>query len=217
MRRWITDRLDTIAPADDEDNENRAVVRGDHDLNPGVPLLYKGPFRPAAVLVPIIERPQGMTVLLTRRTDHLHDHAGQISFPGGRVEQADESAVHAALRETEEEVGIDPALVSIAGRLATYHTVTGYAVVPVVGFVVPDFTLKLDAFEVAEAFEVPLDFLIDEANHQRHSGVFRGVRRHWYAMPYDDYYIWGATAGMLVDLARRLRRRETADEGALAT
>lgn len=206
MRRWITDRLETLEPPGNEDGQTRVVVRGDNDLNPDAPLFHNGPFRPAAVLVPIIERPEGMTVLLTRRTDHLHDHAGQISFPGGRVDDCDESAVHAALRETHEEVGIEPSLISVAGRLATYRTVTGYAVVPVVGFVVPEFSLRLDAFEVAEAFEVPLEFLIDEANHQRHSGVFRGVKRYWYAMPYDDYYIWGATAGMLVDLSQRLRR-----------
>jgi 8-oxo-dGTP pyrophosphatase MutT (NUDIX family) len=217
MRRLITDRLDTLEPSGDEDEPTRVKVRGDNDLNPGAPLFHKGPFRPAAVLVPIIERPEGMTVLLTKRTDHLHDHAGQISFPGGRVDDCDESPVHAALRETHEEVGIDPSLISVAGRLATYRTVTGYAVVPFVGFVVPDFTLRLDAFEVAEAFEVPLEFLIDETNHQRHSGVFRGVKRHWYAMPYEDYYIWGATAGMLVDLTQRLRRGDTPGKDAPAS
>ncbi len=213
MRNWISGRLDSFESLGDIET----VVRGDNDLNPEAPYFHKGPFRPAAVLVPIVERSDGFTVLLTKRTDHLHDHAGQISFPGGRVDDTDRDAVHAALRETHEEVGIAPDKIEVVGRLDTYHTVTGYAVVPVVGFVTPEFTLDLDDFEVAEAFEVPLEFLIDRSNHQRHSGVFRGIKRHWYAMPYRDYYIWGATAGMLVDLSQRLQNRESASMGRSAS
>lgn len=154
----------------------------------------------AAVLVPIVERADGMTVLLTRRTDHLHDHAGQICFPGGRVEPDDEDAVDTALRETEEEIGLDRRHIHVIGRLDTCVTGTGFAVVPVVGMIAPGFTLTLDAFEVAEAFEVPLSFLLDPANHQRRSLVHEERRRHFYAVPYHDRYIWGATARMLVNL-----------------
>jgi 8-oxo-dGTP pyrophosphatase MutT (NUDIX family) len=205
MRESITRCLEA-APLSDGDELAVAEVRGDNDLNPGAPNLHKGPFRQAAVLVPIVERRGGATVLLTKRTDHLHDHAGQISFPGGRVEDHDEHPVATALRETEEEIGLSRDRVVVVGRLDTYRTVTGYAVTPVVGFVRPGFRLELDRFEVAEAFEVPLDFLIDPANHLRHSAVVKGVRRHWYAMPYGDYYIWGATAGMIVNLSQRLGR-----------
>ena len=162
--------------------------------------------RPAAVLVPIVLRRPGARVLLTRRTDHLHHHPGQISFPGGRVEDADVSPVMTALRETEEEIGLDPDRVELLGELPEYLTGTGFRVTPVVGLVHPPFDLKLDAFEVAEAFEVPLSFLMDPANHQRHRKVFNGCEREFYALPWRHYYIWGATAGMLVSLSRLLRQ-----------
>ena len=173
--------------------------RGDHDLNPG--MQPPRDLTLAAVLVPIIDRPEGMTVLLTKRTEHLNAHAGQISFPGGRLEPHDDGPVAAALRETEEEVGLDPDRVSIVGRLDLYITRTGYEITPVVGIVDPPFEVTPDSFEVAEVFEVPLAFLVDRANHQRHSRYYKGARRQFYAMPYDDRYIWGATAGMLVNLA----------------
>lgn len=160
---------------------------------------------PAAVLVPVIERPQGLTVLLTQRTAHLNDHAGQVSFPGGRCEPTDPSPVFTALRETEEEIGLDPARVEVLGLLPEYRTGTGFTVTPVVGLVRPPFDLNPDSFEVAEIFETPLDFLLDPANHQRHSMEIGGVVRHYYAMPYEGYFIWGATAGMLVSLYRLLR------------
>lgn len=160
---------------------------------------------PAAVLVPVIDRPQGLTVLFTRRTAHLNDHAGQVSFPGGRCEPTDPSPVFTALRETEEEIGLDPARVEVLGLLPEYRTGTGFTVTPVVGLVRPPFELNPDSFEVAEIFETPLDFLLDPANHQRHSMEIGGVVRHYYAMPYDGYFIWGATAGMLVSLYRLLR------------
>ena len=159
---------------------------------------------PAAVLFPIVLREDGHTVLLTQRTAHLRDHAGQISFPGGRVEAADMSPLHTALRETEEEIGLHRQQVKILGYLPEYRTGTGFRVTPVVALVTPPFELALDPFEVAEAFEVPLSFLLDPANHQRHSLHYRGALRHFYAMPYGDYFIWGATAGMIRSLTERL-------------
>lgn len=162
------------------------------------------PLTPAAVLFPIVLRDDGHTVLLTQRTAHLRDHAGQISFPGGRVEEEDPSPVATALRETEEEIGLSRAHVEILGYLPEYRTGTGFRVTPVVALVKPPFELALDAFEVAEAFEVPLSFLLDPANHQRHSLHYRGALRHFFAMPYGDYFIWGATAGMIRSLTERL-------------
>jgi 8-oxo-dGTP pyrophosphatase MutT (NUDIX family) len=162
------------------------------------------PLTPAAVLFPIVLRDHGQTVLLTQRTAHLRDHAGQISFPGGRVEAEDASPLHTALRETEEEIGLSREHVEILGYLPEYCTGTGFRVTPVVALVKPPFELALDSFEVAEAFEVPLAFLLDPANHQRHSLHYRGALRHFFAMPYGDYFIWGATAGMIRSLSERL-------------
>ncbi len=159
---------------------------------------------PAAVLFPIVLREGGHTVLLTQRTAHLRDHAGQISFPGGRVEKSDLSPTHTALRETEEEIGLGRERVEIAGFLPEYRTGTGFRVTPVVAFVRPPFSLQPDPFEVAEIFEVPLAFLLDPANHQRHSLHYRGALRSYFAMPYGDYFIWGATAGMIRSLSERL-------------
>jgi 8-oxo-dGTP pyrophosphatase MutT (NUDIX family) len=184
-------------------------VRGDHDGNPGFAVPGKK-LRPAAVLVPIVDRPDGMSVLLTQRTAHLHDHAGQISFPGGRLEDSDPDAVAAALRETEEEIGLARRHVEILGRLDTYQTRTHYEVTPVVGLVTPPFELKPDEFEVADIFEVPLAFVLDPANHERRSRTFEGVERHFWAMPYGARFIWGATAGMLVNLAEALGTRAPA-------
>jgi 8-oxo-dGTP pyrophosphatase MutT (NUDIX family) len=162
---------------------------------------------PAAVLFPIVERDNGHTVLLTQRTAHLRDHAGQVSFPGGRVEADDPSPVHTALRETEEEIGLPREQVEVLGFLPEYRTGTGFRVTPVVALVRPPFSLVLDPFEVAEAFEVPLSFLLDPANHKRHSLHYRGALRHFFAMPYGDYFIWGATAGMIRSLCDRLELR----------
>ena len=171
--------------------------------------------RPASVLVPLVQRPEGLQVLLTQRTAHLHDHAGQISFPGGRVEEGDADAVATALREAEEEVGLPPQAVDVIGRLPHYTTVTNYVVTPVVALVQPPFSLRLDAFEVAEAFEVPLSFLMTPAFHQRHEFHWEGGRRQFLSMPWDApgpdgqprrYFIWGATAAMLRNLYGFLAR-----------
>ncbi len=167
------------------------------------------PIRPAAVLVPLLARGSELNVLLTRRTAHLYDHAGQISFPGGRVDAGDRDAKHTALRETEEETGLPAEAIDVLGTLPEYVTATGYAVTPVVGLVERPFTLKLDAFEVEEAFEVPLAFLMDPAHHERRRVVFEGVARTFYAMPWvaqqRRYFIWGATAAMLRNFYGLLR------------
>lgn len=160
---------------------------------------------PAAVLMPLVERSEGYTVLLTQRTAHLEHHAGQISFPGGRAEEEDANPVDTALREAEEEIGLQRRhVVEIAGFLDLYQTVTGFLITPVVGFVTPPFELALDAFEVAEAFEVPLDFILDPQNHESRSMFYKGQHRRYYVIPYEDRFIWGATAAMLVNFARRL-------------
>lgn len=162
----------------------------------------------AAVLVPLVQRDEGLSLLLTRRTDHLRDHAGQISFPGGRVEPEDDGPVATALRETEEEIGLSRDHIRVIGQLPIYSTVTAFQVTPVVGLVEPGFTLKLDDFEVAEAFEVPLAFLMDPAHHRHHRFEFGGTERRFLSMPWQgakrEYFIWGATAAMLRNLYRLL-------------
>lgn len=165
------------------------------------------PPMPASVLLPIVARETGLTLLLTQRSEHLTDHGGQISLPGGRVEQADTSAIDTALRETEEEVGLDRRHIEVLGTLPDYFTGTGYRVTPVVSLVQPPFDLQADPFEVAEIFEVPLAFLMDGMNHQLRTAEFpNGVgRRTFYAMPYERFFIWGATAGMLRNLFHFLR------------
>ena len=181
------------------------AVRGDHALVPGgAPTAVA--LTPAAVLVPLVMRPEALTVLLTQRTAHLAAHAGQISFPGGSIEPEDTDSIAAALRETEEEVGLPREYVEVIGRLDTYITSTGFEVTPVVGLVRAPYPSKPDPFEVAEVFEVPLDFIVDPTNHERHSREFKGRMRSFYVVPYRDRYIWGATAGMLVNLAEVLTR-----------
>jgi len=181
--------------------------RGDHNLNPGTYPEDRQTLTPAAVLVPLINRPEGLTILLTQRTDHLATHAGQVSFPGGHTEKG-ETPEETALRETEEEVGLDPSKVKLLGRLDFYVTRTGFMVTPVVGIVEPPFEVQPDPNEVAEVFEVPLDFFLDPENHEQHSYFYQGKDRYFYAMPYDGHYIWGATAGMLVNLYQFLSGRE---------
>ena len=159
---------------------------------------------PAAVLVPLVDRREGLTVLLTQRTDHLLHHGGQISFPGGRVEEHDTGPVETALRETEEEIGLERRHVEIIGFLDLYQTVTGFLITPVVSFVEPGFALNPDPFEVAEVFEVPLSFILDPRNHELRSRLYKGLERRFYVLPYENRYIWGATAAMLVSFAKRL-------------
>ena len=142
--------------------------------------------------------------MFTQRTAHLYDHAGQVSFPGGRVDDTDEDREATALRETEEETGLHRSRVDIIGRLPDYDIMTGFRVTPVVGWVEPPYDLKPDPFEVEEVFEVPLEFLLDPLNHQEHSREVNGMVRHYYAMPYGEHYIWGATAGMVHMLYRAL-------------
>ena len=161
---------------------------------------------PAAVLVPLVTHEQGMTAIFTQRTEHLADHAGQISFPGGRVERGDSDAVGTALREAREEIGLVPDRVDVVGRLGTFDTSTGFSVTPVVGLVAPPLALTLDAFEVAEAFEVPLGFLLDRANHRRERRMHEGRRREYHVLDYQGRVIWGATARMIVDLSAVLCR-----------
>ncbi len=163
--------------------------------------------RRAAVLVPIVRRPEGLSVLLTERTAHLTNHGGQVSFPGGRAEEHDSSLIETALRETEEEIGLHRRHVEIIGVLPEHVTITGYRVTPVVGLVMPPFDLVADPNEVAEIFEVPLGFLMDGMNHQRLSvDLPEGAgRRSFYAMPYQRFFIWGATAAMLRNLFHFLR------------
>lgn len=166
--------------------------------------------RSAAVLVPLIEHASGLTVMLTRRTDTLPDHPGQIAFPGGRLEALDAGPLDAALRETEEETGLPRHYVRPVGYLTSYLTITGYSVIPVVGFVRPGFKYRPDPVEVAEIFEVPLDFILEPRNQRRESHEFRGHEVSYYVIPWQDagreYRIWGATAAMLVDFAGRVNR-----------
>lgn len=181
----------------------REATRGDHDLTPGMTPPSTA-LRPAAVLVPLVDRGDGMSVLLTQRTPHLTAHAGQISFPGGRIEDGDADATEAALRETEEEVGLAREHVRVVGRLDTYVTGTGFEITPVVGIVKTPFTLTIDPFEVAEVFEVPLSFVLDRKNHRRTTRDFENRTRVFFVLPYEGRIIWGATAGMLVNLAEVL-------------
>ena len=186
--------------------DNRLLApRSDYDLNPELKAELVGAQpRPAAVLVPIIARPEGLTVLLTQRPETMPTHAGQIAFPGGKMDKTDASPVHTALREAEEEVGLDRRHVEILGFLDSYQTGTSFRIVPVVSIVAPSFTLTVDRREVVDTFEVPFAFLMDGANHRRDQRQYNGVVRHFYAMPYGDRYIWGATAGMLRNLYERL-------------
>ena len=158
----------------------------------------------AAVLIPLVERAEGLNVLLTRRTAHLRSHAGQISFPGGGAEREDDSAEATALRETREEIGLAATHIEVLGRLNEYVTVTSFHVTPVVALVHPPFELTLDAFEVAEAFEVPLAYLMDPAHHQRHRFTWEGGQREFLSMPWGEYFVWGATAAMLRNFYRFL-------------
>jgi 8-oxo-dGTP pyrophosphatase MutT (NUDIX family) len=166
-------------------------------------LAREQPIRPAAVLVPVVDHPQP-TVLLTQRSAHLNDHAGQISFPGGKIDATDASPLDTALREAEEEIGLSREFIDPIGYLDLYGTSFGFRILPAVARVKPGFKLRINHSEVDDAFEVPLAFLMDPANHQTHSKEFRGMERSYYAMPYEERYIWGATAGILRVLYERI-------------
>lgn len=194
QRDWLVQALARPAPASAKDLSDGFRLPG----REGTPTA-------AAVLVPLVNRPQGLQVLLTQRSAHLPDHPGQISFPGGRVEPDDPTLAAAALRETAEEVGLPAAQVVVLGHLSEYETVTGFRVTPVVGWIEPPLALAPDPVEVADVFEVPLAFLLDPANQQRHYRMQGTLRRDFWAIPYEDRYIWGATAAMLLMLDRTLR------------
>jgi len=198
-------RLNLEVPAALDDHSAEAV-RGDLDLEPtlweraGVKAT-----KPAAVLVPVVER-AAPTVLLTLRTPDLRSHSGQIAFPGGKIDASDASPLAAALREAKEEIGIDPRAIEPIGYLDLYLTFSGFRILPVVARVDPSYRLAINPAEVVEAFEVPLDFLMHPDNHQRHKRDWKGIEREYFAMPFGDRYIWGVTAGILRNLYERIYR-----------
>lgn len=178
--------------------------RSDYDLNPDTTIEPISALRSAAVLCGVIERDGGLHVILTQRPDTMKEHAGQIAFPGGKIEAFDEGPVAAALREAEEEIGLGPGDVEVIGRIDAYVTGTGFQVEPIVAWIAPGFIARPDPSEVDEAFEAPLDFLMNAANLERHAGSWGGRRRLYYAIPWEGRFIWGATAGMLKSLADRI-------------
>ncbi|HEX5129476.1 MAG TPA: CoA pyrophosphatase [Usitatibacter sp.] len=198
MRQLILERLADLPPldqlftADDLEKQSEAA---------------RQPAEPAAVLLLVVNHAQP-TVVLTQRTSHLAHHAGQIAFPGGRREGSDESPERTALREATEEIGLDDRRVEVLGRLPEYRTSTGFSVTPIVGWAEPPMTWRADPHEVADVFEVPLAFLLDPRNHRYESAFFRGRMRHYWAMPYGERFIWGATAGMLVTFQRLISRSQ---------
>jgi 8-oxo-dGTP pyrophosphatase MutT (NUDIX family) len=203
LRRWLSAAHDVAASGDarfSDDGESGFVAPS-------------GTLKPAAVLVLVVNRARP-TVLFTQRTAHLTDHAGQISFPGGRVEDSDRDATHTALREAEEETGVDASRIEILGRVPQYTTGTGYLITPVVGWVEPPVEYRPDPTEVAECFEVPFDFLTDISQHRVESAMYKGRMRSYYALCYGTRYIWGATAGMLVTLSRVIAAAQGHPSGA---
>ena len=197
-------RLSLDVPRALTDPKAEGVRRGDLDLDPA--LWERAGVRatkPASVLVPIVDRDMP-TVLLTHRTPDLSSHAAQVAFPGGKIDPGDESPVAAALREAKEEVGLAPMLVEPIGYLDLYLTFSGFRILPTVARIKPDFTLTLNPREVTEAFEVPLDFLMNPKNHERKTRDWKGIARDYYAMPFGDHYIWGITAGILRNLHDRV-------------
>jgi 8-oxo-dGTP pyrophosphatase MutT (NUDIX family) len=178
--------------------------RGDHDADPVMQKIAEvRPIRPAAVLVPVVDHPEP-TVLLTQRAQHLPDHPGQVSFPGGKIDRSDHSPLASALREAEEEVGLDRSFVTPLGYLDLYMTTLGYRIVPVIARVKPGFALTLNTSEVDATFEVPLGYLMDQSNVERHSRDWQGMTRHYYAITFGERYIWGVTAGILRNLHDRI-------------
>ena len=192
----VSERLTTQATFDEP-------VRTDYDLNPDWRAPPGSDYRRAAVLVGLIDRGEDFGVLLTLRPDTMPSHAGQVAFPGGRIEPG-ESPLEAALREANEEVGVDQASVAVLGQGDTYLTGSGFAIAPFIGLLPADFVPVPHPREVADVFETPLSFLMDARNHERHERAYKGVLRAYYAMPHNGRYIWGATAGMIKSLYDRL-------------
>jgi len=197
-------RLNRTVPPELTDADAQVRIRGDLDLDP---LLWEKAgvkaTRPAAVLVPVVERPEP-GVLLTLRTPDLKSHSGQIAFPGGKIDATDQSPLAAALREAHEEIGLDTKFVEPIGYLDLYLTFSGFRILPLVARIDPAYRITLNPGEVADAFEVPLEFVMQPANHQRHKRDWKGIERQYYAMPFGDRYIWGVTAGILRNLYERI-------------
>ena len=193
--------LDHPAGLTDSDN---LPLRGDHDADPVLKAIAAvRPIKPAAVLIPVVEREEPM-VLLTLRTAHLPQHAGQIAFPGGKIDAGDKTPLAAAIREAQEEIGLEADAIEPIGYLDVYMTTLGYRIVPVLARIRPGFSLTLNRGEVDDAFEVPLSFVMEAANHQTHSREWQGIMRTYYAIPFGERYIWGVTAGILRNLYERI-------------
>lgn len=181
------------------------VDYGDHRWNPDIePLFLQRPLRDAAVLIPVIDHGDRASVLLTKRAEKLTTHSGQVAFPGGRIDATDPSPEEAALREAEEEIGLDRRFVDVIGRMPDYVSGSGFRIAPVLSVVRPGFFLTINQDEVDDAFEVPLSFLMDPANHTRDSRIWENKERFFYTMPYDGRYIWGVTAGIIRTVYERL-------------
>ena len=202
MRQLILERLADLPPLEELLTADDLEKQGE---------ASRQPLEPAAVLLLVVNHPEP-TVVLTQRTSHLAHHAGQIAFPGGRREGSDDTPERTALREAEEEIGLEGARVELLGRLPEYRTSTGFAVTPVVGWAEPPLAYRPDPHEVADVFEVPLTFLLDTRNHRYESAFYRGRMRHYWAMPYGERFIWGATAGMIVTFQRLIGRGAKSQE-----
>lgn len=199
----IFSAADLKARLEHEREEHPGELYGDHRWNPGMDFSAVG-LRDAAVLIPIVDHGSEASVILTRRTEALRSHSGQVAFPGGRIDPTDASPEEAALRETEEEIGLDRSFIDVIGRLPDYASGSGYLIAPVLGIVRPGFQLTINEDEVADAFEVPLSFLMQPQNHVRDSGVWQEQERFFFRMPYEQWMIWGVTAGIIRTLYERL-------------
>ncbi len=178
---------------------------GDHRLNPDLrDLIVREGLRDAAVLIPVVDRREGASVILTKRTEKLRSHSGQVAFPGGRIDPTDPTPEYAALRETEEEIGLAPSYIEVVGRMPDYVSGSGFRIAPILSVVRPDFRLSINPDEVDDAFEVPLAFLMDPRNHTRDSRIWQERERYFYTMPFGERHIWGVTAGIIRTLYERL-------------